>query len=173
MTTISFGIDRRLACTVRDCGHGFSNRWAFQCARSLSDLLHAQQRGWPVEEHCSARQIADWLHYVDDSIPEFTSHWTKNRAQLDTLLRHATTLEYEELLLCVGLRSGLESVARFLDPAARDELRDRIDPALDEVLRSNRATASLLQSRGSYDIDSSLEERWWWRPLGEKAHAAR
>jgi hypothetical protein len=154
------GIEARISETIRQYELYRENDWAYSCAVSLSDLIEARDRGL-IEQ--AGVDVEESLSYVASRRTSVERQWGDKLRQLHRVSSSRGEMEWEEVVLVLSLRSGLEAASRFLDGESRRRLREEIDPLLSKSLEKNRASVAGLRSRGSADLACELPSHWWWR----------
>lgn len=132
------------------------------CATLYAELLDAED----------ARLISgDWRKQVDVTHVEqivslnidfLTQRWDQKFEQLSRILAFGDHLVYEEVLLVLSLRSGLQSIARFL-PSEYEAKLAELDFYLVASLKQNARIYDQCRGKGKWGIVKHIPKHWWWR----------
>jgi|GEM_PF-4690075 len=134
----------------------------YYCVGLFGDLLEAE------EAHIIN---AEWRQHIDvmhvENIVLMNSDWIAQRwdkqfRQLRRILEYGGHLLYEEAMLVLSLRSGLQSVARFLPTACATKLKE-VDAYLAESLEQNAQMYNECRRKETIGIEKFVPTYWWWR----------
>ncbi len=136
--------------------------YSFDVATIYEELNSASQAG--LLENAWRKKLPECQiqMFLDVRRNEIESKWNQKYEQLRRILDYGGILEYEEMMLVLSLRSGLELCKNYLSFEISEKLRV-LDRGLKETIENNLS----VQADCAVQIKSSflpfLESHWWWR----------
>lgn len=140
-------------------------------AREINRYYCASLFGYLLEAEEAQIISLAWRRHIDMAQAEqvvamnrewLTQHWNETFCQLKHILEYGGPLIYEEAMQVVSLRSGLQSVARFLPPEYAEQLHE-LTPLLSESLEQNAKAYDECRKQKTIGIEKHIPKCWWWR----------
>ena len=144
------------------CKRAFSRRYSFEVAARYGELNDATSAGLVSNQWNETIPEHDIQSFLEGHRAQVETAWSKEFNRLKRIISFGGSLEYEEMMQVLTLRSELEFCRQYVSEACFRRLI-----GLDQDLRHSIAGSISAQSQRSRkvknDVCRLLRSHWWWR----------
>lgn len=143
----------------------FQDKVVGYLAMNFSTILEAESESIIKKSWRKKINVDEVIALVKKHPQEVEKQWQEDYKQLKKIVDYGGAMEYEEMMLILGLRSDLESGLLFVEKKP-EEILSHVDENLRAVLELNRQYTRDCRNanrKNTGGLETYLTKHWWWR----------